>query len=169
MIYSVEADKVTNSYCQPRTSFNVQQVVYSFSGKDPLMILYHCVTIIAIGSIIWTGKLIFYASGIGIVEGTKLWLNVIILPKRENIESKWNKFGGVELFVGFLVLQVVNLPLIFFYSILDFKTAIESMPMQYALGQIMILFLWLFSTFWFIKIAKVFRKASYINSKKLTN
>ena len=153
---------MTNSYCQPQTLFNVKQVVYSFSGKDPLIILYHCVAIVAISGVIWTGKLIFYVCGIGIVEGTKLWLNVTFLPKRQNFESKWNKFGGVDLFVGFLILQVVNLPLVLFYSILDFKTTIESMPMQYAIGQIAIIFLWLFSTFWFIKIAKAFRKASYI-------
>ena len=125
------------------------------------MIFHHFVAIAANGGILLTGKLHFYASWIGIVEGTNPCLSAVFLPKRHTVESKWMVFGGIGLFFGFLGLRVINLPLVLWCSMLDFESAKETKNIlpQFILGQTVIVLLWVLSTFWFVKITRGVMKA----------
>lgn len=135
--------------------------VYIIFGKDPLMVLHHILVIIISGGIAITGRLHFYASWTGVVEGTNPCLSGVFVPKRLKVESRWVTLFGILLFFGFLVLRVLSLPCVFWSTVRDNEQAAKDPALVnlFLFGQAVVVVLWLMSSFWFYKISQGMIKA----------
>ena len=146
--------------------------VYAIFGKDPLMVLHHILVIIISGGIAITGRLHFYASWAGVVEGTNPCLSGVFVPKRLKVENPWVTTYGILLFVGFLFLRVLSLPCVFWSTVRDTEQVAKDPALVnlFLFGQATVVVLWLMSSFWFLKIAqgmmKALQESPHENTKK---
>lgn len=87
-------------------------------GKDKLLYLHHLAAIANALMTVKTGRLLYYYSRLGLVELTNPCLAALyILGRLDMKNSSAMTLSGGLLFLGFLILRVINGPLVLLSSI----------------------------------------------------
>lgn len=134
--------------------------LYAVVGRSWELWLHHVAIILNYGWILGTSRLHFYGCWLGTVEGTNPCLSAVYSASRLDFSTLASACGAM-LFLGFFVLRVIHLPLVFLSAQRDnTHDLLVSGPArwQYDLGRVTILFLWLLSCYWWSLMVQKVRK-----------
>lgn len=155
-------------------------IVYLIFGKELILYVHHALAILNLGNILFFNYNHFIACVMGLVEGTNPCLAAVYAFKRVGkpwVDSPWSTVAGVGLWVGFLVLRIINLPIALYWTTFDFLTLQASgqkpeVQPWYFMGLVSIALIWTLSSYWFYRITlgmlKQLKKISANKSKKST-
>lgn len=148
---------------QQHLGYNLYELIFYIcvGQKDGLMYLHHFCVIANFSNILLFQYNHFYATWMGVVEGTNPFLAAVFALKRIGppwLNSPWATIFGVGLWLSFLIIRVINLPFVFAVVVKDFSTFLKDDEKDSAIvpffgfGVISIFFLWVLSSFWFYRI-----------------
>jgi len=146
-------------------------LLYLYSGKDKLMYLHHLFVLANGLYTAWSRRLVFFYVWMGLVEGTNPCLSALyVLQRAERKDSSMMTICGVLLWLGFLLLRMVNVPLVFLGTVRDTPFVSDEDKIHLRFGQSSVLIIFFMSTFWFYKLTKgMLKQVGLIPRKNTTD
>ena len=147
------------------------------------MYLHHVAVLVNFSRALTFGFQHYYGAWLGTVEGTNPFLSAVFAMMRLGLQdSPWLARATAGLLVSFLFLRVVSLPLAYVSHAAD-RGAVRGQPLAggglvsllesddafFRLGRGAIVFLWVLSTFWFIKMLQGVLKRARATAKHDTD
>lgn len=130
------------------------------AAKELKFIVHHVATALAYEAALHVQQLVFFACCAGLVEGTNVFLQSITMLQRTKNKSHITYYvSGFMLWLSFLVLRVVFLPLLVYRFYLDMSAkptkTIDKVSHAYAgMGISAVVGIWMLSCYWFASISK---------------
>jgi len=143
-----------------------ETILYVCLGQDLILYVHHVIAVANLVSFLATNRLHFYGCCAGLVEGTNPCLIGLYLFSRIGMKkSMVCTVTGVMLFVGFIVLRVLPLPVIGYWVLKDVRGASSDFEEQlssrivYCISIASVWLIWAMSVYWFYRITLGMMKA----------
>jgi len=173
-------------------------LLYLHIGKDWATYIHHVAVLLNYSRALTHGKMHFYGSWLGTVEGTNPFLSLTFAMMRCGCKppSKALEYSTMGLLFSFLCIRVLSMPVCFATIALDADFVRESLPivaaaapgasstamvvgyvsrlldhdwLWFQLGRSTMVFLWALSTWWFSKMVRGVMKRSKAKDAKEDN